>query len=59
MNPKRHSNNVGMWLALGIGVGVALGASFGPEDLAPGVGLGAAIALALAFNARNPKDKVQ
>jgi len=59
MNQRRHSNNVGMWATLGIGVGVALGASFGPEGLAPGVGLGVVIALALAFNARNPKDKAR
>lgn len=42
---RRHPMKIGMWLAIGIGVGAAIGAA--THQLAIGVGLGAAFGLAV------------
>lgn len=50
--------NMGTFLAIGIGVGVALGTTF--DNLAVGIGIGAAIGTALgaawSSKSKNPKN---
>jgi len=59
MNQPQSSNTTGSWLAVGIGIGVAVGASFGPVGMGVGVALGTVIALALSAYGRKPGDELK